>query len=338
MTFAEPRLLWLLLLGPAAAALAAWCWRRRTTAEAAWVARALWGRLRRGQPRPLALTIALPALAVALVVLALARPRWGETTQTVEREGIDLVFVLDTSRSMAVADVTPNRLWVAQSLVRRIAAALPGHRVALVQAEGTGVVLAPLTTDTAVLDLLLDGLEAGSAPVPGTRLEPALERALALYPEGGHQHRALVVLSDGEVHGEALGAVARKLEETGVAVHAVAVGTATGGPVPVGDPSAGFKRDRAGRVVVSRREEGSLAALVKATGGALVEVENANADPGPIVARLRRMETRALGEQQVTTLGERFQWPLGLAAALLALSVALSPFAGSGTRPRRETA
>ncbi len=334
MKFGTPLHLWALLLVPALVALFWWAHgvRRRKLHE--FLAPLLAARLTPSvSTQRRIVKEGMITAALAIVLLAAARPQWGYTWEKLERRGIELVIVLDTSRSMAVADVTPNRLWVAQSLVRRIAAALPGHRVALVQAEGTGVVLAPLTTDTAVLDLPLDGLEAGPAPVPGTRLEPALERALALYLEGGHQHRALVVLSDGEVHGEALGAVARKLEETGVAVHAVAVGTATGGPVPVGDPSAGFKRDRAGRVVVSRREEGSLAALVKATGGALVEVENANADPGPIGLRLRRMETRALGEQQVTTLGERFQWPLGLAAALLALSVALSPFAGSGTRP-----
>lgn len=336
MSFGQPQLLWLLLLAPALAALSAWIWRRRATAEAAWVARALWGRLRRGQMRPLALNVGLPALAVALLVSALARPRWGETTQTVERQGVDIVFVLDTSRSMAVADVAPTRLWVAQSMIRRLAAALPGHRVALVQAEGTGVVLSPLTTDTAVLDLLLDGVEAGSAPIPGTRLEPALERALKLFPEGGHQFRALVVLSDGEVHGESLAGIAAKLKEAGITVHAVAVGTTAGGPVPTGDATAGYKRDREGKVVVSRLEEDSLAALVKASGGTLIEARNANSDPGPIVAQIRRMETRAIDSQTVTSLGERFQWPLALALLALGLAATLSPFTAAPPRRREE--
>ena len=83
----------------------------------------------------------------------MAQPRWGTGEQQVERQGVDIVFVLDTSLSMATRDVVPNRLWVAQTLVRQMAKDLPGHRVALVQAEGDGVVMVPLTADVAVLEL-----------------------------------------------------------------------------------------------------------------------------------------------------------------------------------------
>ncbi len=101
--------------------------------------------------------------------LALAQPRWGESEQKIERHGVDVVFVLDTSLSMATTDLPPNRLWVAQTLVRRLVQALPGHRVALVQAEGDGVVMVPLTADSAVLDLVLDAVLPGSLPTPGHR-------------------------------------------------------------------------------------------------------------------------------------------------------------------------
>ena len=98
-------------------------------------------------------------------------------------------------------DVAPSRLFVAKALVRRMVRALPGNRVGLVQAEGTGVVLAPLTLDGGVLDLLLDTVEPGSLPTPGTELAPGLETALRLFGEESEKHRVLVVLSDGEDHG-----------------------------------------------------------------------------------------------------------------------------------------
>jgi len=335
MNFAEPRLLALLALAPLAALAAVWIARRRAAAETAWVARGLTARLRAGGPaRPVALVASLVALALAATTLALARPRWGESTERVERKGVDVVFVLDTSASMATGDVPPSRLWLAQSLVRRIAQRLPGNRVALVQAEGTGVVMAPLTVDVAVLDLLLDAVEPGTLPLPGTQLGPAVERALTLFPEGGDKHRVVVLVSDGEDHGEGLASAVEALHASGAVLHAIGVGTAHGAPVPVPGRPGEFKRDRGGQVVVSRLHPETLKSLAEATGGVYLEAERADADPAAIVARIARMEGRSLDAAEVNTLEERFQWPLALAVAAVLALVALSPY---GRRAAEET-
>lgn len=327
MTFAEPHLLALLALAPLAALLAAWILRRRAAAEAAWIARGLSQRLRAGgPPRPAWVVVALLALALAGSALGLARPRWGESSQTVERTGVDIVFLIDTSLSMATADVPPSRLWLAQSLVRRIAAALPGNRVALVQAEGVGVVMAPLTVDVAVLDLLLDAIEPGSLPVPGTQLSPGLERAIQLFPEGGEKHRVIVLLSDGEDHGPKVEAVISKLREGGIVLHAIGVGTPHGGPIPVPGRPGEYKRDERGQVVVSRVHDEPLRALAEASGGLFLTAARADVDPRPIVDRIARMEGRSLDSATVNTHEERFQWPLALAAGATLALAALSPY------------
>lgn len=228
--------------------------------------------------------------------------------------------------SMAASDVPPSRLWLAQSLVRRIAQALPGNRVALVQAEGVGVVMAPLTVDAAVLDLLLDAVEPGSLPLPGTQLGPALERALALFPEGGEKHRTLVVLSDGEDHGEGLDKVLTDLRAGGVVVHCVGIGTAQGAPVPDAANPSDFKRDERGQVVVTRLHPETLQRIATDTGGVYLEAARSNADPAPIVERISRMEGRSLETSTVNTLEERFQYPLAAAAAAALLWLGLSPY------------
>ena len=328
MSFADPRLLALLALAPIAAALVVWVTHRRARAESAWMARGLAARLRAGgPPRPVALVAALLALALAATALALARPRWGESTETVERKGVDVVFIVDTSASMGTADVPPSRLWLAQSIVRRIAQEMPGNRVALVQAEGVGVVMAPLTVDAAVLDLLLDAVEPGSLPLPGTLLAPAVERAVSLFPEGGEKHRVVVLLSDGEDHGKGLDAAIESLRASGAVLHAFGVGTAHGAPVPVAGRPGEFKRDRDGQVVVSRLHAETLEALAQATGGLYVEAGRADVDPAPVVARISRMEGRSLDSASVNTLEERFQWPLALAAAAALALLAASPHA-----------
>jgi len=332
MNFADPRLLWLALAAPAGALVAFWLITRRARAEAAWVARAVEPRLRPGErPRPRLLAALLIGFAILGAALALARPRWGESTETVEQKGVDIVFVLDTSASMGAYDVTPSRLWLAQSLVRRMAAKLPGNRVALVQAEGVGVVMAPLTVDTAVLDLLLDAVEPGSLPVPGSQIGPALERAVALFPEGAEKQRVMVLLSDGEIFGENLDPVVEQLKAAGVVVHAVAVGTTAGAPVPLAGKANEFKHTREGEIVVSRLDPKPLERLAEETGGLYFAAANATADPEPLVDRILGMDKRGIASATLTTLEERFQFPLALALAALAARLLLTPY----RRPRR---
>jgi Ca-activated chloride channel family protein len=328
MTFARPLLLWLVVLAPLAGAAAAWLWRRRHREIRLWAARGLWDRLLPGFDRR-RLTVSTFALALSLgaVGIALAGPRWGQTLETVERRGIDVVFVLDASLSMAARDVAPSRFVVAQALVRRLAADLPGHRVALIEFEGEPVVLAPLTTDVAVLDLLLDTLEPGALPRAGSRLAPALAAAIDLFPPGDKSHRAIVLVTDGEDHEGQLEPVLRRLREEGVVVNVLAVGTAAGAPLPTpGGAANEFKRDRDGRVVMSRVDTTALAALASETGGVLVEATHASADPGPITERIGAIETRALDTEELRAGEERFQWPLGIAAALLLAHLAIPAF------------
>jgi Ca-activated chloride channel family protein len=327
MTFAEPDLLWLALLAPAAAGAALWLWRRRLAADAAWAARGLWDRLLATyRPGRLALSVAALALAVLGTGLALARPRWGEGEQKVERKGVDVVFLVDSSLSMGARDIVPSRLAAAKVLVRRLAEAMPGNRMGLVQAEGTGLVLAPLTVDGAVIDLLLDTVEPGSMPTPGTELAPGVDAALKLFGEGREKHRALVLLSDGEDFGGGLAAAADRLKEEGVVVYAFGIGTPDGTTVPV--PGSGSpKLDEHGKVVVSRLHEETLETLTRATGGLYQRATSAGTDPKPIVARIEAMEKRTLESDTVNTREERFQWPAAVAALALLCYLAVSPFA-----------
>lgn len=342
MMFAAPNWLWLCLAAPLAGLVAGVCWRRRLRAAAAWAARSLWDRLLpTHEPRRLWISSLLLAIVVLGVGLTLARPRWGMSEQQVERQGVDIVFVLDTSLSMATRDVLPSRLWVGQTLIRRLVQKLPGNRVALVQAEGDGVVMVPLTSDGAVIDLLLDAVLPGSLPTPGTELSPALEDALELFPDEGDKHRVMLLISDGEDHGSGLDRIAGQLKERGVVVHALGVGTREGKPLelppsedqragpPAGGAVAGaieYKRDEAGNVVVSRLIEDNLEKLSRETGGLYLRATSAAADLGRLVAAIEAMEKTSYGSQAVNTLEERFQWPLALAITALTLQLLFSPF------------
>ncbi|MGE0640282.1 MAG: VWA domain-containing protein [Thermoanaerobaculia bacterium] len=327
MNFAEPGLLWLTAASPLGALVAWWLLRRRAAAESAWASRAVEPRLRPVErPRRRAAIYLLVGLSLLGTALALARPRWGESVETVEQRGVDIVFVLDSSASMAAYDVTPSRLWLAASLIRRMAEALPGNRVALVQAEGVGVVISPLTVDSAVLDLLLDAVEPGSLPVPGSHLGPAIQRAVTLFPAGAEKQRVMIVLSDGEIHGEELAPTIERLRTAGVVLHAVGIGTETGAPVPVAGRPNEFKRTAEGQIVVSRLDSAPLEALADATGGIYLSATSATANPSAIVGRILDMEKRGLSSSTLSTLQERFQWPLAAALLALLLRLVATPF------------
>lgn len=340
MTFARPLLLCLLLLAPLAGGAAVWLWRRRAAAEAAWAARGLWRRLApTASTSRRMLQATLVALAVAGTGLALAQPRWGTVERPVERRGVDVVFVVDSSLSMAARDVSPSRLFVAKALVRELVRRLPANRVALVAAEGRGEVLTPLTLDGAVVDLLLDTLEPGSLPVPGTELAPALDAARRLFAPGEEGHRAVVLITDGEDHGGGLGSAVERLRADGAVLHAIGVGTPDGAPVPLparpptagpDQPDEGFKRGPDGLPVISALDERALERAAAETGGAYLRATSAAADVDAIAGAIARMETTTFEGSVLETLEERFQWPLAAAAAALVLQLG-----AGGARPRR---
>lgn len=330
--FASKPLLWLLLLVPLAAILGAWIWRRRLQATAAWASREIWRSVFPVDARARRVCSLLSlCLALTGTVLALAQPRWGQVETKIERTGVDVIFVLDTSLSMASNDLPPSRLWVAQTMVRRLVQALPGHRVALVQAEGDGVVMAPLTVDAAVIDLLLDAVLPGSLPKPGTLLAPALERALALFPVGEEKHAVIVLFSDGEDHGSALEKIGTTLRDQGIVLHAVGVGTVEGRPleIPGAEGQVEYKRDEQGQVVVSRLQEDALKKLADASNGVYLRATGAATNLAEIAGAINGMEKKKMGSETIDALEERFQWPLALAIAFLFAHLLIAPFRGT---------
>lgn len=337
MSFAHPQWLWLALLAPLAAGAAVWAWRRRLDAAAAWAARGLWDRLLESyRPRRLGLSVACLTLAVLGAAVALAQPRWGRGEEQVERRGVDVVFVLDSSLSMGARDVEPSRLAASRVLIRRLVDELAGHRVGLIQAEGVGEVLAPLTLDGDALDLALAAAEPGSLTDPGTELASALETALELFLEDDVKHRVLVILSDGEDHGGGLEPRLERLADASVTVHALGVATGQGSalPIPGGRPGE-VKKDRDGRIVISRLQPETLEQMARATGGVYLQAEDPAMDLTPVLDRIEAMKAPTYEAGAVEVLKDRFQWPLATATLALLLHLAVGPFRGT---PRQEGA
>jgi len=265
------------------------------------------------------------ALAVIVVLgtgFALARPRWGLVTETVERRGADVAIVLDTSASMRATDVTPSRFVLARQAALSLVEKLPGDRLALVGCEGEAQVLVPLTLDSAAVALFLEALEPGIGTLPGTSLAAGLAAAAELMPPGTSAGRQVVVLSDGEDLEGGVDEAIAKAKGEGIVVHAVFVGAeGRGAPVPEVDLSgrpSGFKSED-GAPVLSRPDPALLRRLAAETGGSYSVVQPGRTDLDGVAREVDKAARRPLSESVGTNRHERFQIPLGIAVAVLAL-------------------
>jgi len=329
--FASP--LWLLglLALPLMVLAEVWIARRDRERTSRLVARALWPRvLRRPLGRWRTVRLVLVLLGTAGVLLALARPQWGILREKVEREGVDVVLVLDTSGSMATEDVPPNRFFLAREALSSLVARLPGDRFALVAFEGEAYPLTPLTLDADALELFLDTMEPGIVPSPGTSLGTGIARGLDLFVDKDRQNKVMVLVSDGEDLEGDLDEAVQRAKAAGALIHTVGVGTEAGQPVPEVDADGrrvGFKHDPTGQVVISRLNMENLERIARGTGGRAFRLTPTDPGLAGLVSAIEGMEQQSLAREFSYRRKERFQVPLaaGLAALALALLLPLPP-------------
>jgi Ca-activated chloride channel family protein len=325
--FEAPRWLWALVALPLLGVAEGWLTGRDRDRLARVVARPLWSRVvRRPAERWRFVRLALLLLGGAGIVVALARPQWGIVREKVEREGVDVVFVLDTSGSMATPDVSPSRFYLARQALLQLMARLGGDRFALVAFEGEAYPLVPLTLDADAVGLFLETVEPGIVPAPGTSLGTGLAKGLDAFVDKERRNKILVLVSDGEnLEGDIDAAIAKAKKE-GVVVHTVGVGTEAGQPVPEFDAEGrqtGYKRDASGAPVVSRLNISTLEAIARGTGGKAFRLTPADTRLSGLASAIEGMERKALAREWSYRRRERFQGPLAFGVVCLTAGLLL---------------
>ena len=259
-------------------------------------------------------------LGVTLIIIALAGPRWGFRWEEVEREGIDLIVALDTSRSMLARDVKPTRIARAKLAIQDLVEQMGGDRVALVPFAGLAFVQCPLTLDYQAFRESLRATRVGIIPRGGTALAAAIDTSL----EGaeGHQgkHLAVVLITDGENHEGDLDESLARAKERGVRIYTVGIGTVSGELINVEEGGQeSFLKDRKGQVVKSRLDESTLERIASETGGAYVRAQGADLGLGQLYEEyISKLDKRSLKSSMEKRYKEYFQLPLFLAFLLLA--------------------
>ena len=330
MRFADPAILWALVAVPLLALLVVYAGLRRLKALAVFAGSEAHVARFRGEVstnRRAAKTMAL-LVAVTAAIVAAARPQWGQGTETITRKGIDLAIVLDTSKSMAAADVAPSRLARGVRAASGLLDRLEGDRIALVTFAGKSAVACPLTLDHEAVRLFLEAVDVEAVSVPGTALAAAIDAGIrALGPPSTEgtlaKGRALIVISDGEDHEGGVEGAILAAKRAGVVIYGIGCGTDQGAPIPQGESGA-YKKDAQGKLVTTRLDERPLRSLAGETGGKYYRATGAEGEIEDIAKAFASMDASGSKTVLKTRWVERFQIPLAIALFALILETLIS--------------
>jgi len=331
LTFGAPRWLWALAaVVPLAVALFVHAERQSARRLARLVAARLRARLvPTVSPARRRWRFALELLALAALIVALARPQLGFEEQTVKRRGLDLIVAVDVSKSMLATDLAPNRLARARLALLDLLDVLPGDRVGLVAFAGSAFLQAPLTIDYDAVRAATAELDTDLIPRGGTDIAAAIDLALEAFGQGESGHRAIVLLTDGEELEEDALKSARRAAAAGVPIFTVGLGTTEGSVIPL--PSdrrqlggTDFVRDAEGKVVRSRLDEKRLREIASLTGGSYLHLQSGESEMKTLAqTQLARLATGDIDARLSRRPIERYVWPLGCALFALGASALL---------------
>jgi Ca-activated chloride channel homolog len=263
-------------------------------------------------------------LAVAFAIVTLARPQWGYIYEDVKRKGLDLLFAVDTSRSMLSNDVQPNRLERVKLAAQDLVNQLQGDRVGLIAFAGRAFLQAPLTIDYEAAVESINDLDIKTIPEGGTNISEAINLALNTFGKSAAGNRALIIFTDGEeLSGDAVKA-ANSAAATGVRIFTIGVGTPQGSLIPITSDDGGtaFVKDSAGQVVKSKLDEKRLQEIAQATGGFYLHLGDGPRTMGELYTRgLANMKAAEIDARLSRRPIERYEWPLGAAIVALTMSI-----------------
>ena len=266
------------------------------------------------------------SLGLSLLILGLVNPKIGTKLETVKREGVDIVFAVDVSKSMLAEDIAPNRLDKAKRLVSEIINQLASDRIGIIAYAGQAFPQLPITTDYGAAKMFLQGMNTDMLSSQGTAINEAIELASTYYDDEDQTNRVLFIVSDGEDHseGSTLDAVDLVVEE-GIKVFTIGVGKTKGGPIPIKRNGVveRLKKDAQGEVVITKLNEEILEDIADKGNGEYINGTNTDEAVEFIKEQLNQMDKKEFEAKQFAEYKDQFQWFLGVGLLLLFLDIFL---------------
>ncbi len=307
--------LWFLLLIPILAGGIYWIKRRDENLRHRFFDQRLINQLRRGFWKTgEKLRLVLLFSALLLFVIGLAGPKIGTEVRDIEQRGADLLIILDLSRSMNAEDIRPSRLEKAKFEIQRAIERSHGDRIGLLVFTGEAFVQSPMTQDHSALRMFLDITETHQMPTSTTSFRAAFEKAKEMFDgleERRDAARVILMISDGEDHGEPFSNSLQALTRDGIFIFTVGIGTVNGGRIPLYERGSneliGYHRDRDGREVITRLEPETLREIAAAGNGNYFEISTSTAGIDPFLSRLDDLQRGEFTTEEFADYVNRYQ-------------------------------
>jgi Ca-activated chloride channel family protein len=209
-------------------------------------------------------------LTLFFIIIALARPQFGEKGKTITKESSEIVIALDVSKSMLAQDLKPNRLEKAKDNVLKIVQENPGEKIGVIIFAGTAMWQCPMTYDSQALKMFLQNVETGALPMGGTQISDAIILASKAVGKDLSNGKAMILISDGEDHDSKIKEAINEAKKAKLKIISVGIGTQAGAPVPIKNENGAisdYVKDKSGKVVVSKINADLLKRVANETDG-----------------------------------------------------------------------
>ena len=263
------------------------------------------------------LKLVILSLAIFLLVLGLMNPKIGTQLETVKREGVDIVFAIDVSKSMLAEDIAPNRLEKSKRLVSAILNQLASDRIGIIAYAAQAIPQLPITTDYSAGKMFLQALNTEMLSSQGTALDSAIDLSGTFFDDEDQTNRVIFLISDGEDHSEEASNAALRAAALGIKIFTFGVGTEAGAPIPLKRNGVveSYKKDFDGEVVITKRNPKILEAIALATDGKYQDGNDTQAVLDFVSEQLKAMDKKEFEAKKFVSYKDRFQ-PLLFGALL----------------------
>jgi len=264
-------------------------------------------------------------LAFACFVMALVNPKLGTKMETIKREGVDIVFALDVSKSMLAEDIAPNRLEKSKRIITEIINNLTSDRIGLVGYAGSAFPQVPITTDYSTTKTFLQSMNTDMVSSQGTAISQAIDLAKSYYNDDDQTNKVLIILSEGEDHDGNAEAMAEQAASEGIRIFTIGVGTERGDPIPLKQNGRiqSYLKNEAGETVITKKDTQTLQEIAEIGNGSYIDGSNTSQTVDEILKELQQIEKTEFEAKQFADFKSKYQWFLGFGIFLVLIDVLL---------------
>ncbi|MCD7975703.1 MAG: VWA domain-containing protein [Tannerellaceae bacterium] len=244
--------------------------------------------------------------ALTVVIFIIAGPQFGSKLETVKRQGVEIMVCLDVSNSMLAEDVAPNRLDKSKQMLSRLTDGLTNDKVGLIVFAGEAFTQIPITSDYISAKMFLSSISPSMVSSQGTAIGAAINLAVRSFTPSETSDKTIIIITDGEDHGDDAIGAATKAAEKGIRVNIVGVGLPNGAPIPIGGNN-NFMRDKEGNVVITRLNEQMCQDIAAAGQGMYVCADNTNSALKALQNEIDKMNKSEVESKVYSEFDEQFQ-------------------------------